>query len=395
MNLTNTFYKNIEAKTRYIINQGGTWSSKTYSIIQLLIMKAQKYDNLLISVVSESVPHLKRGALKDFQEIMINAGQFDYNAWNKTDSVYLFANGSKIEFFSADNPAKVHGGRRDILYFNEIQNNAYEIFYQLAMRTKQTIYCDYNPTSTFWIHERYLDNPEYSDQITYIHSTYKDNPYIPEAVVKDILTRAESDENFRKVYLEGIPGSLEGLIFTNYELVDEMPEEYKWKCYGMDFGYSNDPTTLLDIRYSQGALWIDELIYEAGLVNTPNPQNMKNIVDLLRQYEVPKTTEIIADSAEMKSISEIGSYGFWIIPAVKGQDSVNSTIDLIKRYPLKITKRSQNTIKEVRNYRWKVDKNGNALNVPIDNFNHSLDPLRYVGFYKLGMQVNTLTFGKR
>jgi phage terminase large subunit len=383
VNLTNTFYKNLEAQTRYVINQGGTWSSKTYSIIQLLIMKAQKYDNKLISIVSESIPHLKRGALKDFLEIMIESGQFDHNAWNKTDSTYLFNNGTRIEFFSADNPGKVHGGRRDILYFNEIQNNRYEIFYQLAMRTKERIYVDYNPTHSFWVHEKYLDNPDYRDQITYIHSTFSDNPYIPGGVLGDIKTRAKNDENFRKVYVEGETGTLEGLIYSNWTIVDKMPEDFKWVNIGLDFGFTNHPTAAVRVGYADGLVYLDEMIYETNLVNTPNPAKEKNIVDLLKTFDI-KRLQIIADSAEQKSISEIRQHGFNIMGIKKPNGSVIYGIDICKQQKFMVTQRSLNIIKEFRNYKWKIDKSENAMNEPVKQFDHAMDAIRYVIMWNLG-----------
>jgi phage terminase large subunit len=198
-----------------------------------------------------------------------------------------------------------------------------------------------------------------------------------------VLDRAEIDENYRRVYLEGKTGSLEGLIFSNYELVDEMPAEFKWKCYGMDFGYTNDPSTIIDVRLANGALWVDELLYETGLLNTPNPMNKPNLVDEIKKNKIPLNAEIIADSAERKSIDEIICYGFNnLFPAIKGTDSIRQSINVVQRYPIKITKRSINMIREIRNYRWAKDNKGNTLEKPIDELNHCLDPLRYVAQWK-------------
>lgn len=370
----------MSAKTRYVFNQGGTWSGKTYGELQKEILIALNR-KVHTSCMSESYPHLRMGMIKDFLEIMIKENLFDKSNWNKTEASYTFPNGSVIEFFSADNSAKVHGGRRDRLLANEIQNMPFEIFRQASMRTKEQITADYNPTSVFWAMEKYLENPAYSNELTYIHSTYKDNPYIPAEVLNDILIMAENDPNFRRVYIEGLPGTIEGLIFPDFEIVDELPSEYKWRCDGQDYGFTNDPSTHIIGVLAHGAIWYDEVFYEKGLVNLPNKDypNQRSIVGLLQENKIPKTQLIVGDSAEPKTITDIRNAGYNIKGALKGTDSVIYGNKTVKSYPIKVTKRSLHLIHELRNYKNKYDKiNDKYLDQPVDAWNHCIDPMRYL-----------------
>lgn len=398
MKFTNTFWRNIDAKKRYVFNQGGTWSGKTYGELQKEILIAMNR-KVHTSCMAETVPHLRMGMIKDFTEIMVNDNLFDPKAWNKTDSMYIFPNGSVIEFFSADNAGKVHGGRRDRLLVNEIQNIKFDIFRQAAMRTKEQITCDFNPTSVFWAHNNYIENKEYSDQVEYIHSTYKDNPYIPEEVKKDILTMAEIDPNYKRVYIEGLPGTLEGLIFEegkDWFCIDEMPKEFKWYCYGLDFGYVNDPTALIKVGFVNGVLYIDELVYETGLLNVPSPNGKdKNICERFEQCKVERNIDIIYDRAEEKSGDEIKARGWRMEKAIKWD--IKTGLDILKRYPKYVTNDSVNVKKELRNYRYKDKKAIKSINQevakenePIDAFNHTLDPLRYIVERKIGKPRNVL-----
>jgi phage terminase large subunit len=376
MEFTNTFWKNVDAKKRYVFNQGGTWSGKTYGELQKEIITALNR-KVHISCMSETVPHLRMGMIKDFLEIMISEGLFNPKNWNKTESAYSFDNGSIIEFFSADNAGKVHGGRRDRLLANEIQNISYEIFHQASMRTKEQITADYNPTSLFWVHNKFLDNKDYSNQVDYIHSTYLDNPFIPKAVIIDILTRAKTDENYRRIYIEGMPGSVEGLIFKEFELVDELPKEYKIRVDGQDYGFTNDPTTHITVQLSGGALWYDEVIYEKGLVNRKSSEH-PSIEQRLEENKISKSQLIIGDSAEPKTIIDLRRAGYNIRGAIKGKDSVMYGLKGMKQYPMKVTKRSVNLIKELRNYKNVFDKKANEyIDKPEDKWNHCIDAARY------------------
>ena len=375
--VTNVFKKNFEAKTRFVFNEGGTRSGKSFAILQIIyrICQINKNKGLIISCVSETMPHLKRGIIRDFFDVLLKPyGLYDSKLHNKTDNTYLLF-GNTIEFFSVDSSDKVHGAARDILFANEIQNINYETIFQLIQRTRIQIFFDWNPTHEFWAHTQFLNNADFKEDITYIQSTYKDNHLWHESIIKDILRRAKNDINYRRVYVEGLIGSIEGLIFPDIQFVDEMPTEFKWRAFGMDFGYTNDPTTFIDVRFYQGAIYVDELIYESGL------SNQDIVINAKKYYNYPD--EIIADSSEKKSIDEIYSLGMNIFPTEKFAGSVNFGIQLMKNYRIFVTKKSTNVIKEFRNYKWKTDKNGKQLNEPIDDFNHAIDAIRYVCQHKM------------
>ncbi|MFT3993813.1 MAG: terminase large subunit [Dysgonomonas sp.] len=374
MNLTSVFSKNLEAYNsgiRYIVNKGSTRSSKTYSIIQLLIMIAQlSKQQRTISIVSESMPHLKKGCIRDFKEILSAEGLWNVKDWNATDKVYRMGN-SIIEFFSAENPAKVHGPSRDILYVNECINIDYEIYRQLAIRTTETIFLDCNPCFEFWLDEKVL----VQSSARLIHSTYRDNEYLSEAQIREIESN-RNDKNWWQVYGEGQTGTLQGAVINNWDMVSALPDVYKKRWLGIDFGFTNDPTAIVEIRLAEGELWIDELLYERGYDNMM-------IADLLSEKNIPHDTPIVADSAEPKSIREIKSKGWRVEPAQKGQDSINTGIAILNRYRKHITTHSTNIINEYRNYRWRTDEFGNMSNMPIGRYNHSVDAQRYVCLNKL------------
>lgn len=375
MKTTSVFKKNQEAYGagyRYIVNKGSTRSSKTYSQLQLLYQIAKESDYpRVISVVSESIPHLKKGCIRDFKEILANEGEWNAKNWNATDKIYKI-NNSIIEFFSVDTPGKVHGPSRHILYVNECINIDYETYRQLAIRTTETIFLDCNPCFEFWLDEKVLSQ---QGEAKLIHSTYKDNEYLTEAQIKEIESN-KHDKNWWKVYGLGETGSLVGAIVTNWDIIRELPTEYKKRWIGIDFGFTNDPTAIVDIRLSEGELWIDELLYCKGY---DNPM----IADVLKTNGIPRDTPVVADSAEPKSIREISAFGWKVEPARKGQDSINTGIALLNRYRKHITQRSTNIINEYRNYRWQLDDLGNPTNTPVDRFNHAVDAQRYVCLNKL------------
>lgn len=379
MNVTSVFGRNITAFNngkRYIINQGGTSSSKTYSILQLLILIALKKDNLMISIVSESLPHLKRGAMRDFQNILISMNLYNDAMHNKSNNEFTIGN-SKVEFFSADSSSKLRGARRDILYINEANNIDKNSFDELSIRTKQSTFLDYNPVSEFWVHQHLLNNT--SIDIEFIKSTFRDNDFLDDNIVKDIERRKETDYEWYKVYGLGEIGNLEGVIFSNYNIVKELPDSPK-RILGCDFGFTNDATAIVDIRYSDGEIYIDELLYQTDLTNNQIAKFITSDIDL-------KSVVMICDSAEPKSIAELQMFGVRCIPADKGADSIRNGIDLMKQYKINITERSINLIKEIRNYRWKTDRTGKSLNVPIDIWNHCIDASRYGCTYLLGSQT--------
>lgn len=384
MKVTSVYDRNLDAlaaKYRYIVNKGSTRSSKTYSVLQLLFSIARSTPSpLTISVVSESMPHLKKGCIRDFREMLVNEGLWEIKNWNATDKIYRVGD-SIIEFFSVDNAGKVHGPSRDILYVNECINIEYEIYRQLAIRTTGHIFLDCNPSFEFWLDEKILSRKE---EALLIHSTYKDNQYLSDAQVREIESNCH-DKEWWRVYGEGLTGSPQGLVIGNWDIVQEMPTTYKKRWVGIDFGFTNDPTAIVDMRLHDGELWIDELLYCKGF---DNPM----IAQVLESLGISSDTPIIADCAEPKSIREIASFGWQVEPAQKGRDSVNTGISILNRYKKHITQRSTNIINEYRNYRWHTDDFGNPTNMPVDKYNHAVDAQRYVCLNKLLERNSALSY---
>lgn len=378
MKYTTVFKKNVRATKRIVVNQGGTSSSKTWSILQILYLTALK-NEYLISVVAETLPRLKKGAMRDFFKMLKAEGIYKRENHNKTDHQYKVGK-SIIEFFSAD-ADDAHGARRDILFMNEVQYQTKAKFDHLETRTEHKIYLDYNPTHDFWMQSHVLIR----DDVDYIHSTYLDNDQLSDNIKRSIEMR-RGDENYWKVYGLGETGSNEGLIFEDINLVDEIPEDAEFIAYGLDFGFAVDPTVLIAVYRYNAELYIDELIYDTGLHN-------RDIAKKMIENKVETNQDIIADSADPKSIDWlcIGDKandipGFNVIPAKKGKDSIRSGIEVLSQYTKNVTKRSVNVIKEFRNYSWKQDKNEEYLPVPIDDWNHAIDAIRYVALNRLAVK---------
>ncbi len=360
---TTALQRILRLKQRLRIVQGGARAGKTIAILMCLIDRAQSEPGLVLSVVSETLPHLKRGAIRDFLSIMEACGYFQDSRWNRTDFIYRFETGSIIEFFSADSPDKVRGPARDDLFINECNNVAYEVYVQLAIRTRRDIYLDFNPVSEFWVHTELLPKRA----ADFIKLTYKDNEALSPEIVSEIESRRDN-ENWWRVYGLGEVGINEGQIYTNWQIVPNVPEA-RLERYGMDFGYSIDPSAIVAIYHHDGGYILDEVLYRKGMSNS-------DLAGILK--EQPKAL-VVADSAEPKSIDEIASYlgRGRIIGSVKGQGSVNQGIQLVQDQRISVTQRSTNVIKEYRNYLWKTDKNSEPLNVPAHEFSHSMDAIRY------------------
>ncbi len=359
--------------------QGGSSASKTYSILAVEIDHCTKNPYTETSVVAESIPHLKRGAMRDFMKIMTVTGRFNAARWNATDFRYKFANGSYIEFFSADDDSKLRGARRDRLYMNEANNLSFHAYTELAARTKQSVILDWNPVNEFWFHSELMQD----EDVDFLILTYKDNEACPKSArdfIEKARVKAETSEywaNWYKVYGLGQVGTLQGAIYEDFEVVEGIDvSRAKFVALGLDWGFSNDPTALVAIYRQGDCLLIQELLYATGLTN-------QDIADKLRSLGITRAWEIVADSAEPKSIEEIYRLGFNIKPAEKGPDSVRNGIDILKRFKLQVTKDSTNLIKELRSYTWATDKEGKNTGVPIDSFNHACDAMRYVALNKL------------
>ena len=351
-------------KARIRAVPGGTSASKTISILIYLIARAQSdKEPTLTSIVSESFPHLRKGAIRDFLNIMKAHDYYKDDRWNRTDSTYLFETGSQIEFFSADMPSKLRGARRDRLFINEANNIPFSAFEELEVRTKDFIFIDWNPTNEFWY---YTDLKGHRDDVEEITLTYKDNEALDQRVIESIEQR-KNRKGWWLVYGLGQLGEVEGRIFTDWQIIDEIPHEARLMVRGLDFGYV-DPSALVDIYEYNGGFIIDELFCQKGMTN-------KQIADFIKAQE--KNILVIADSAEPKSIDEIRSYGINIIGSTKGQGSVNQGISFVQSQRISVTKRSVETIKCYRNYLWMTDKDGKTLNKPEHEFSHTMDAIRY------------------
>jgi len=346
------------------IAQGGTSASKTISILLWLINLCQSDTKpTLTSVVSESIPHLKRGAIRDFRNIMIAHGYWKDALWNATDSIYTFETGSKMEFFSTDNGDKLRGARRDRLFMNEANNCTLDAFDQLEVRTKEFVYLDYNPTNEFWLFTEVIPNRDDWEKVIL---TYKDNEALSPEIVASIEQR-KNRKGWWQVYGEGQLGEVEGKIYKDWAIIDEIPHEARLERRGLDFGYTNDPTAIVDIYYYNGGYILDEVCYQKGMSN-------KQIADVIKDQD---QVMVIADSAEPKSIDEIRLYGINMMPAVKGAGSISQGIQFVQQQRISVTKRSDNIIKEYRNYLWATDKLGKILNEPEGGLDHALDAIRY------------------
>jgi len=361
---------------------GGTSAGKTFGILPILIDLAARTPLLEISVVSESVPHLRKGALKDFLKIMKSTNRYIDAHYHQTLLTYTFSNGAYIEFFSADQEDKVRGPRRNVLYINECNNINFDTYHQLAIRTSQEIWLDFNPSNEFWAYTELKDD----EDAEWLTLTYKDNEALPESIVKEIEKAKEKAktssywENWWRVYGLGQIGSLEGVIFSNWTIIDEIPKEARLVGLGLDFGYSNDPTAITAIYEWNGKRVVDEICYRTGMVNG-------DIAAIL-----PKGPTVYADSAEPKSIEEIRRTGVDIRPVTKGTDSIKFGIQVMQDQQYLVTRRSTNLIKEFRSYCWDTDKTGQRLNKPIDKYNHAIDGLRYHEMQTLGIKRDVFFF---
>ena len=358
------------------VHQGGTSSGKTYGILQHLFEEGAKHNNEIITVVAEDVPSLKSGAFRDAQAILTEDEVL--RAWwpelNKTDRFYKSLSGTVMEFKSFQDEYDARSGKRDRLFVNEANAVKQGIFEQLSLRTNKQTIIDFNPSARFWAH----DNLFGREDVEWTVTTYRDNAFLNPNIREKIesyeptpenIARGTANEYRWKVYGLGEVGRLEGLVFPDFQVSSEYPKEHKWRVFGMDFGFTNDPTTLIEIRYAHGNLYWKEHLYQAGLTNPEIALQVKRL-----EFHKEK---IVADSAEPKSIEEIKRGGCYIIPAEKGRDSVNQGIDAIKRYKCYIHSNSKNLIEEFSSYTWDKDRDGNPINKPIDKFNHGIDAGRY------------------
>ena len=370
------FRENYESDARFLVNQGGTSSGKTYTIMQVLFVYAMTERGCVITVVGQDFPNLRVGAFRDAKTI-IAGSEWMQRFFRVNESAHYIQgrNGSIIEVNSYQDEQDAKNGKRDYLFVNEANGVAYDIFWQLQIRTRKRVFLDYNPTARFWAHNEIIGRKD----ALLIISTHWDNHFLSDEE-HERIENIEDDELWR-VYARGLTGKLQGVVFTNWDIVDELPPRDEWKmcAYGLDFGFTNDPSALELVVLAHGELWTDEILYDTGYTNPMLSGAMK-------EAGIGRRDLVIADCAEPKSIAEIKAEGLHIVPSVKGKDSINVGIDILKRYKWHVTRRSSGMIGNLQAYKWMKDRDGKKTNNPIDKFNHGIDAVRYVALSKLNVR---------
>lgn len=368
------FDRNLNSRARVVVNQGGTSSGKTYSIMQVLYVLGINDAGSIITVVGQDIPNLKVGAYRDAKTILSGSEvlQAAYPVINEGERIIRCVNGSLIEFKSYADAQDAKSGKRDYLFINEANGISYEVYWQLAMRTRKKIFIDYNPSARFWAHDELIGR----DDVELLISDHRIN----ETLTDEEHERIEgiSDPELHKVYARGLTGKIEGLVLTNWDICDVLPPREEWKqcCYGLDFGFTNDPSALEQVVLAHGELWVDEKLYSTNLTNP-------DIARRAKDEGLTDREQIIADCAEPKSIKELQAQGLWVTASPKGQDSIVSGLDILKRYRIHVTRRSIGILANLRSYQWGKDRDGNMTNKPEDKNNHGIDAIRYVALAKL------------
>ena len=367
---TNVVYDHLDLATkRFIVEQGGTRSGKTYNILIWIIFNyCLRNKKKIVTICRKHGPSLRGSSMRDFFTLLQENNLYSEALHSKSTNEYRL-NGNLVEFVSLDEPQKIRGRKRDLLFLNEGNELTYEDFFQLNIRTTDRIIIDYNPSDEYhWLYEQVIPRSDCEFFIT----TYKDNPFLDQNLIDEIERLKDLDDNYWKVYGLGQRGSNVAQVFQ-FDTIQKVPENARFLSYGLDWGYSNDPTACVKVWLLDDTIYIEEIMYMTGCTNV-------EIVNILKSKGVDPRDRIFADSAEPKSIQEVHRMGLNVHPSAKGNDSVNISIDLLKRYRLVWTNSSINGIKEMRNYKWMQDKDGRMQNRPVDAFNHAIDALRYAVF---------------
>lgn len=367
---TNVFQWNYQDKHRIKINQGGTSSGKTYAILQVIFLRLIEKKRIA-TVIGQDIPNLKKGALRDFQERILVACPWMNNfivSYNKTERRYKFKNGSILEFTSFKDEQDAKNGKREIAFFNEANGIEYAIYKQVALRTSEEIYLDYNPSAEFWAHEKLMQKPE---AITF-YSNFTHNPYVDDNVRSYIMDLKKEDLEAWNVYGLGKTGTIAELCIEKINVIEKMPRYLKRRGYGMDFGYKAHPTAFIECGLrNNNQIFIDERFYVYNM-------KMLDMHIAFQTLGIPRKRKIFADPAETRVIDDLSDRGWRMAEVIKGADSIRYGLRLLNQYELFVTERSLNTINERKKYRYKVDpKTGQITNIPIDAFNHSWDAIRY------------------
>ena len=365
---------NLDSKARVVVNQGGTSSGKTYSIMQVLYTIAIDDAGSITTVVGQDIPNLKVGAYRDAKTILGGSERLQaaFPIINEGERIIKCVNGSIIEFKSYADEQDAKSGKRDYLFINEANGIPYEVYWQLAIRTRKKIFIDYNPSARFWVHDEVIGR----EGVELLISDHRSNLTLTDE--EHARIEGISDPELHKVYARGKTGKIEGLVLTNWDICDTLPPRDEWKmsCRGLDFGFTNDPSALEHVILAHGELWIDEELYSMGMTNP-------DIAHRAKDEGIGSSDQIIADCAEPKSIRELQAHGLWVTASPKGQDSIVSGLDILKRYRIHVTRRSIGILGNLRSYQWGKDKDGNMTNKPEDKNNHGIDAIRYVALAKL------------
>jgi phage terminase large subunit len=365
----------VQSGYKIVSAQGSSRSSKTYNILIYLLsyILANKKS---LSIVRKTLPALKGSVFRDFKEIMQDKFKiWDNRCMNKSEMVYTFPNGSFVEFFSTDDEQKIRGRKRNILYCNEANEISFLEWQQLIMRTTDFSIVDYNPSFSdeHWLCELNKDSRTY-----HFISTYKDNPFLEQTIIDEIESLEHKNKVLWTVYGLGLQAMAEGLVFPEFEIIDEFPANAKQVAAGLDFGYSSDPTAIVKCGILDGRLYLDEQCYRTHMLTSEIIKELKKL-----------GLFVYADSADPRLIQEIANAGIIIFPADKYKGSVMGGLFKMMEYKLCVTKRSVNYIRELKNYVYEQNKDGKFINQPIDAYNHLIDGTRYYTIGKLLGKVLT------
>jgi len=369
-----------------VSEQGSGRSSKTYNTVIWIVWMCLSVPKTTVSVCRATLPSLKGSVLRDFTEILQRIGVYSDKDFNKSDLIYSFSNGSWVEFFSCDNEQKLRGRKRKILFVNEANELKFLEWQQLQLRTTQFSIIDYNPSFSdeHWICEVNRDPRTY-----HFITTYKDNPFLEQKVIDEIESLKRKNYSLWQIYGLGQQALIEGLVFRDVDVTEAMPSSpYRRRRFiGVDFGYTNDPTAIIDVTIEEESktIYADEICYRTEMLTT----------DIVRELKALGQVKVISESADPRLVQEIYRAGVNIHPVVKYQGSIEAGITKMQEYKIVITKRSTNLIKEFRNYTYSQDKEGKWMNTPIDVWNHGIDAIRYVVMSEvLGGQRKPIDLGR-
>ena len=366
---TNVVYKHLlNSKKKIIVEQGGTRSGKTFNILIYLIFNyCLRQSNKTITIARKTFPSVRATVMRDFIDILKQHNFYREELHNKSSSEYIL-NNNLVEFISVDQPQKIRGRKRDLLFINEANELEYEDWQQLIFRTTDKIILDYNPSDEYhWIYDKVLTR----EDVEFYKTTYNDNPFLDKSIVKEIERLKETDEQYWQIYGLGEKGTSKATIF-NYHECDKIPEDAEFISYGADAGYTNDPSTLVSVYKKDHNLYIQEHLYRTMMTT-------KDLSDHFKLVGVGRNT-IYFDAAEPRLIAELRRMGHNVQPSLKGRDSINAGIDLLKRFKIHLTSDSDNLIMEFRNYKWLEDRSGKLTNKPVPKNDHLIDAARYATY---------------